>query len=377
MLDREKLLKDVFSITSKLFPDLGNESDLAKEKWLEIIEDESFSEKSQAAQSSFLIPSWQGNLNDKFFIEDLIENYSVLSVDGSQIYPDRHISGAGCFLINTGGCMLRYGDKSSAKFFSEPKVFLHEEVIKEFEEFSRDIVDLKREELELKSIAERVIDNCCCLIDGSIIFWQLEAKQKKIKYYFLEKYFDCFEDLYKKRMLFAGYISMPKSRELINLIKLKLCRFDVADCIECYKNHSDFPCKKVDHMIDTSLLKNFLKEGERTTVFFSNSKIVDLYPEHLKPGFVYFNVGKEIVRLEFPKWISQDKKLVDSICSTALSQSKKGMGYPVCLAESHEQAVVKGADREFFYHILQKVGMDQDRRILLSQKAIKKRIIGV
>ena len=377
MLDREKLLKDISSISSKLFPDLGNELDLAKEKWLELIGDENFAEKSQASQSSFLIPSWQGNLNDKFFIKDSVKNYTVISVDGSQIYPDRHVSGVGCFLINTGGCVLKYDDQGSAKFFSEPKIFLHEDIIKEFEEFSRDIIDLKREEFELKTVVDRVIDNCYCLIDGSIIFWQLESKQKEVKNYFLNKYLESFNDLYKKKILCAGYISMPKSRELINLIKLKLCRFSIADCIECHKNYSDFPCEKVDCMVDTSLLRNFLNDGERTTVFFSTSKIVDYYPEHLRPAFVYLNVGKEIVRLEFPKWISDDKNLVDAICSIALSQSKKGMGYPVCLAEAHEQAVIKGADREFFYHILQKIGMGQNRRILLSQKAIKKRIIGV
>ena len=32
-----------------------------------------------------------------------LEDYSVLAVDGSQIYPDRNMPGSSCFLINIGG----------------------------------------------------------------------------------------------------------------------------------------------------------------------------------------------------------------------------------------------------------------------------------
>jgi hypothetical protein len=60
-----------------------------------------------------------------------------------------------------------------------------------------------------------------------------------------------------------------------------------------------------------------------------------------------------------------------------LDQSIKGRGYPVCLAEAHEQAVVKGPDRDFFYHVLQKVGIEQKQHYVVSQKSLKKRGIGI
>jgi len=51
---------------------------------------------------------------------------------------------------------------------------------------------------------------------------------------------------------------------------------------------------------------------------------------------------------------------------------KNGGGYPVALAEAHEQAVVKGPDREFFYHFLQKMGMERSHAQSISRKSLRK-----
>ncbi|MCK4517840.1 DNA double-strand break repair nuclease NurA [Candidatus Babeliales bacterium] len=401
MLDRQKLAKDLYSKISQLFPDTSSENDLARKTWNKISCDDSFAHRTESAQSSFLVPTWDGNLTDRFSIKSVSGSYEVIAVDGSQIYPDRHVSGAGCFLLNTGGVQLSYSDRSCATFFSQPDVLLPEDVLEGIKDvsFSRDLVDLKREELELATLAEkaegvasrssRVICEANCiegceqktapvaLIDGSIIFWQLEGKPDAVKTFFLDRYLGSLQKLYENNVLFAGYISMSKSRELVSLIKLGLCRFLVADCIGCHRKHETFPCGQVDSLLDTSVTRFFLKKHERTTVFYSTSKIIESYPDHLKPAFVYLDVGSEVVRLEVPTWIAQDREKLDYLCSVAIDQSEKGRGYPVCLAEAHEQAVVKGGDREFFYHLLQKIGLDQQKSIRLSQKAIKKRGIGI
>lgn len=396
MLDREKLAHDIFSLVSKLFPDLGSENDLARKTWQEIAATDDFAARVEAAQSSFLIPFWDGNLTDTFSIPSIDESHTVLAVDGSQIYPDRHVAGAGCFLLNTGGVKLSYGAKSSAEFFSQPYVLLPDNLIEGIKDvsFSRDLVDLKREEFELAATVERALgcdEPPICFVDGSIIFWQLEAKHPDVKSFFLNKYLFYLDQLYKNKILVAGYISMSKSKELVNLIKLGLCRFTVADCIRCHHQFApqveeshDFPCKQVDRLLDTHVARFFLKPRHRTTVFYSNSKIVESYPEHpaggfnpLRPAFVYCDVGAEIVRLEVPAWIAKDKDALDRVCAVAIDQATKGNGYPVALAEAHEQAVVKGGDREFFYHLLYKIGLNHKKRIRYSEKSMKKRRMGV
>ena len=89
------------------------------------------------------------------------------------------------------------------------------------------------------------------------------------------------------------------------------------------------------------------------------------------------HVGDEVIRLEFPEWIAKNNQLVNNICSCILDQTNKGSGYPVCLAEAHEQAVVKGPDREFFYQCIERLGIKCNKKITLSQKISKKRRIGI
>lgn len=107
-----------------------------KKKWEEISSDTSFYERAQASRSSFLIPRWAGSLLDSFELKPLRKNYTVIAVDGSQIYPDRHVCGAGCFLINVGGVILRYEKKSSFSFFSEPHVLLPSDICDEVKDTS-------------------------------------------------------------------------------------------------------------------------------------------------------------------------------------------------------------------------------------------------
>lgn len=402
MLNRDKLARDIEQLAPQLFAASGEENRLLKAEWEKIAQDPTFAERAHEASSSFLVPQWKGSLLDQFPVASFTARYSVVAVDGSQIYPDRHISGAGCFLLNVGGAVFTYGDRSQVEFFSEPRVLLMDAVkINGDAPLAPDMIDLLREACELKMMIskahdlrailrerqasnERLADEAIaaellpiCLLDGTIIFWNLESKPPEVKSYFLEKYLHYLSASYKEQLLIAGFISFPKSRELVSLIKLGLCRFKVANCIPCHSSFSTFPCQQVDEYIDSQVVKTFLKPYHRTTIFYNQSSITQDYPGPLKPCFFYLDIGKEIVRIEIPRWIADNDSYVDAICRVALDQSLKGFGYPVCLAESHEQAVVKGADRDFFYHLIYKAGLDQQKRVHLSQKSIKKKQMSV
>lgn len=390
MLDRLKLATSLERIAPQLFPNLQDTTALAAELWQTLGADVAFASRAAAAQSSFLVPAWRGNLADRVAVQELVNSpYTVVAVDGSQIYPDRHLAGAGCFLINTGGVVIRYGDgnaSSRADFFSTPKVWLTEEVRQLDDQFgaAQELVDLLREQAELEtavSKAEEVIvaqgQRPVVFIDGTMIFWILESKAPEVKSYFLTRYLASLEQLYKLRVPSVALISLPKSRELVSLLKLGLCRFMVANCIPCHSTYTTFPCKAVEQLIDAHVARTFLRRHERTTVFVNTSQISSEYPVHLRTHFCYLDVGQEIVRLELPAWVVDDQAAFDHVCQVVLDQSIKGGGYPVCLAEAHEQAVVKGPDREFFYHLIHKIGYDQNRQVTASQKSIKKRGIGV
>lgn len=391
MLDRNKIIQEIEKLNTSIFSYDDSQFKTACRTWEDINLSPEFKKQVITSKSSFLLPSWNGKLTDVFQINPEIKDYAVLSVDGSQIYPDRHMSGTNCFLINTGQCHLKYGQTSKATLSSQPHVFIPDNLFScgysLHETFTVDLIDLKREELELEVAFNTALNlnkkysqtntPFAVFADGSLIFWQLESKQADIKKYFLNRYFQHLNNFYENNIPMAGYISMPKSRELINLLKIGLCRFQTANCITCHSQHETFPCKDVEHVLDTQLCSIFLNQNCRTTIFYSNSKVVDLYPEHLKPCFFYLDIGKEIVRLEFPAWLAQKPEHLDLICKIAIDQVSKGQGYPVVLAEAHEQAVIKGQDRDFFYQLICKKGFEQNQQILFSPKSLKKRNVSI
>jgi len=374
VLDRCKLIKEIEAVSDKLFIDLSHERNIAREVWQRISKDPAFKYKVKEVQSPWIIPDWQGKLDDVFAVAQQLDRYVVLSVDGSQIYPDRH-SGTACHLINVGYVGLRYGLPGKRVYFnSEPHVFADLDCDHEMFDSPVEIVNCKRQDFEFVAgyeLAKSCKTNDCPLVflfDGSIIFWHLESKATEVKQHFLARYLKMLQKFYEDQILMAGYISLTKSKELVNLIRVALCDFVIDNCQEY---------KIVDKVVDANIASFFLDPFERTTIFKNNSKISEYYPEHLKPHFFYMHVGNEIVRIEIPSWIAKDPQSVDIVSNLIADQAVKGMGYPVAIAEAHEQAVVKGPDREFFYHLINKIGLEHNHMPRISQKNRKKLSVGV
>ena len=399
MLDRCKLIKEVQAVSDKLFIDVSRERNIAQEVWNQISKDPTFKYKVRGVQTNWIIPEWKGNLNDVFQVNKELDKYIVLSVDGSQIYPDRH-AGTACHLINVGYVALNYGLPGPRVYLnSEPHVFA-DFGKSDLLESPTELVNCRRQDFELisghelscayqkkySSMPEKAPEGKrntdermqkdkgegsipqVFLFDGSIIFWHLESKAIEVKEQFLASYLKMMHKFYENKLLMAGYISLTKSKEIVNLIRVALCNFVIEDCQEY---------TAVDRVVDAMVASFYLEPFERSTVFKNNSKITSYYPEHLQPHFFYMHIGSEIVRIEIPAWIADDTKKVDLIATMIADQSIKGMGYPVALAEAHEQAVVKGPDREFFYHLINKIGFEQKQTVKISQKSRKKLGMGI
>jgi NurA domain len=269
---------------------------------------------------------------------------------------------------------LRYRHEPHVQFESKPYVFAGRDE-SELEDNPMDIVNAKRQELELQTgltwcinLFEKSTDMQAFLFDGSLIFWHLASYSTYVKDYYMGRYLGLMHELYAQQILHGGYISLPKSKELVNLIRVELCNFVIEGCTD----H-----KVVDHIVDTTVAGFFLQPGQRTTVFRSNALICKQYPTQLVPHFFYLHVGNEIARVEVPAWIAQDEQKVQSLACIMYDQAAKGHGYPVALAEAHEQAVVKGPDRDFFYHMVHKLAVEHKKQQHISQKSTKKRIIGI
>lgn len=376
MLDRLKLIVELQQVADKLFVDATPSYNLAQDIWRAIVADPTFVYKVREVHNApWPVPLWQDNLGDTITIAAVNYPYVALSVDGSQIYPDRH-NVLSCFLINTGSVVLPYGiEHARVQLFSDPVVFAG--VDEDQQSFTTDGVNCKRQELELRAGLElsKKIKNeygesapYLLLFDGSLIFWHLSSKEIHVRDQFLNAYLALLDELYQEKIPVCWYISMPKSKELMSLVRLYLCNFD-TDNKELYA--------PVDSVIDSGIMFSALEPYTRSIVFSNHSSISNYYPSHLRPFFFYVHTGNEIGRVELPAWMAGDEAMVDMVAQIVIDQCTKGGGYPVALAEAHEQAVVKGPDREFFYHFLQKMGMERNHTQSVSRKSIKKRGIGI
>lgn len=376
MLDRSKLAQEVERVSGQLFKEHHTLAWLTKQSWQSIAADDLFLQKIDASRIACNLVTWQAQLADIFDIKNTYQHYAVLAVDGSQIYPDHHVAGVDCFLINTGGCFLSYSDASSVKFFSQPTLYVPDQLPDELASvgFSTDLVDLLREEHEfivmVGKTQEFIGDSqvpFMVLCDGNLLFWHLESKPAAIKELFMQRYLAPLHSLYTQKVLYAGYLSSTKSRDICQLLEIGL-----------EGNHEYAPLRAtLAHMTDADIMADILKPTQRTTIFYSNAAIVEMYPTHLKPCFFYLHVGSEIVRIEIPFWIARHEELVDRIAALCLDQCSKGRGYPVALAEAHAQAVVKSPDRDFFYHLIGKLAIEQNQRVGLSPKSLKKRSMNI
>lgn len=307
------------------------------------------------------LPQWEGAL-DKVRPIRLLDRYTVLATDGSQIYPDKH-QGVPCYVLNTGSALFSYDTESRVHLSAVPElVTLLDDTI------SEDMVNCKRAEREfaigLEKARQITGSPFAFLCDGSLLFWHLETKSKAIKERFIPIYMGLFEQFYQLRIPLAGYISLPKSKELIAIARN--AERLVPELTASYETQ-----------VDTDLVSLFLPAKHRTVVFKHNSSLAQDYPDQLVPCFVYLNTGTEIARVEFPAWLAQDSDRLEILMSIILDQSQKGNGYPVSLSEAHEQAVVRSFERRQFFSLLQRLHLKQHRNMPLSQKSLKKRYVSV
>lgn len=376
MLDRLQVLAQIQSVSSELFHDNSALVAQAKTLWKLMVNDLQFADVAQRVAKREQLPEWHGRLDDVHPVAQQEAPYTVLAVDGSQIYPDRHY-GVACYLLNFGTVVLQYGvTDATVDFSSQPMLCIPNEQDLAEDGLSIDVINCRRHEFELRMTYEKALalqkksssntTPLVLLLDGSYIAWHLQAKDVALQKKFLPYQLDLYEKMYQAKMLVAGYISMPRSKELVNLLT-----YYHAECTD-----QGLPFSP-EQLLDTTVARFFLQPFTHTTVFKNNAPISWLYPEHLRPWFCYVDVEDEIVRVEIPQWIAHDNYALQKVIAVAVDQSNKGGGYPVCLAEAHEQAVVKGPDRDFFYQCIERIAIEHGHNLFASQKSVKKRGIAV
>lgn len=212
------------------------------------------------------------------------------------------------------------------------------------------------------------------MVDGSLIYWFLEPLPTEARDRILQPILQAWQQLRSLKIPLVGYVSASRSGETMNFLRLQTCPYTTPDCLSHCSHLADkLPCQGLDPVRDVALWTQLLEPGQRSPLWRSSARIQDLY-EDQGIYFCYLHVGSEVARVEVPEWVAIDPELLNTALSLVLTQVQKGYGYPVALAEAHNQAVVRGGDRSRFFALLEqqmiKAGL---RNVGTSYKEARKR----
>jgi NurA domain len=305
---------------------------------------------------------------------------TVLATDGSQIAPSHHEI-AYCYLINVGRVMIHYGQNLHPLLDSIPEVFYQQEdlyISRQWGISTEEWLGYRRAVSEATVLAELGcnwvnppfgFDNddanpspnlhqprvpTLAMVDGSLVYWFLEQLPLEAREQILLPILAAWEQLRVAGIPIVGYLSASRSIDNLNFLRLLTCPHDVPDCQSHCSDETKLPCQQFEGVRDTTLWNSQLAPGQRSCWWQSTAKILDYYDDRQKIYFCYLNVGTEIARVEVPAWVAQDEALSGMALSLIIAQVNKGYGYPVALAEAHNQAVVRGADRSSFFALLER-----------------------
>jgi hypothetical protein len=295
------------------------------------------------------------------------DRHSVFATDGSQIAPSHHEI-AYCYLINVGRVMLHYGQNLHPLLDSIPEVYYKPEdlyVSKQWGIRTEEWMGYRRAVIEAQMLAEIACrwvkppgphyDPNLALVDGSLIYWFLDGLALEARDRILLPIQEAWEQLREAKIPLMGYLSASRSTEAVNFMRLQACPHETPNCIiNCSDREEErAPCQTIDPLRDATLWAYILEPGQRGPLWRSTARILDLYGDEQRVYFCHVNVGTEIARIEVPAWVAEDSELFERSLGIMLAQVCKGYGYPISLAEAHNQAVVRGSDRARFFALLE------------------------
>ena len=343
----------------------------------------------------FLCAGVRGGFAERIPAPRAPKDHLMASVDGSHVDVDRHLP-VRCYLINIGGCLLTYGSEPDATLFSKPRLHFGDEdlymtspdsSVRDTVAVEGQILGLKRTVDEVSGLADLVEESTSnlptlALVDGSLIMWGLAGRghqpfvRDRIIVEGLLPALERMRRLAARPLAVAAYISLPQTTEVVNALRLSICPFELGSCMNTCSTHRSgtSPCNLVQGFLDRDLFQTLLRPGERSSVFYTCSSVSrDYYGDH-EVNFFYLNTGDEIARIEVPAWVADDPALVDLTHGLLMDQCRRGFGYPVAIAEAHEQAVVTGADRHAFRRLVESALEGADLPVYTSEKALSKRV---
>jgi hypothetical protein len=397
MLELRRLLDDIEAMSREIVTHRQDleariEDGLTALQRLAVVDDALLDKIDRAATED---PSWRGafplgpRLDERHRPRIEPVDATLIGVDGSQIYPDRH-GPVLYYLINTGAIVLRQGSGQAPLTQTRPTLFFREDALynEDQEIVDHRIVNAARElaeirEMALQAVAERDrlggdLDRLLIVLgDGPLLMWIGEKDspdhegQRRVAAYLAD-----LATMQRVGAVPVGYVDRPRSANVLRM--LHVADLDLPAVVT-----ANLRATRYRHLTDRALFERWLGPNERSGLFSSTARLnrVDFRQAGQEIAFFYLNVARapgpeaaRIVRVDVPVWVAEQPDLLDRV-QLAIYRDCEGMDYPYVLARAHELAVVGAREREELEQMLTIALLRRGVIAAPSAKALAKRLL--
>ena len=327
--------------------------------------------RDKIARAQDADPTWRGarpcdeSLNARFVPPAIREDASLIGVDGSQIYPNRHGPSL-YYLINTGAIVLRQGSGEAPIISTRPQVFYTEDDLYDdnLNLLNAQMVNGLRESEEMRELAQwaeserrhwggdaaRLI---LALTDGPLLIWISEEEKsaagEKAARERVQAYLDQLQRIQNSRAVPIGYVARPRSANVLRLLH-------VAQLAESEITKEAVRASRYRALTDATLFRD-LQPNQRTALFSSAAQVNKTFADAGQEiCFFYINVARDahtphIARVDLPKWAAAQPGLLDRV-HRAIVRDCDGSDYPYTLIRAHELALVTYQERRELENML-------------------------
>lgn len=275
---------------------------------------------------------------------------TIIATDGSQIMPDRHAAYL-YYLINIGGIVYHHGRAQQPDIFSIPEIFYPEDDAN-LDNFNSTpgAVSVERDIAEIKTLASKTVANrhetdvVLSILDQRLLYWPIGSAGVADNAAVTE-WGEHMTAVRQAGAALCGYIDRPGTSAVMTLLRslTGLAETDF-DWKELGKR------KATQGLTDVDLFQEILQPGERSKLFTFISdpnKTFTAQDQNNEVCFFYLNPGssgKNIARVDVPRWVAEDDEMVTAVHSLIINQCQLLGGYPYVLARADEMAVVGRQD---------------------------------
>ena len=275
---------------------------------------------------------------------------TIIATDGSQILPRTH-GPALYYLLNTGTIIYHHGSGEVPDIVCDPFLFYEREymITEDRGLVTAAMVGARRTVSEMAALSEQAwlhrgeARPMIALLDNPLLMFGL-SREIPDRDALLGIYFSAMSRLMEVHAGLAGYTERPRSRYVTALLHL----LDLPE--EAVSRSALSTDGRLEGLFDMNIFRHILQPAERSALFVQmspqNKEFRRVGGESHEIVFFYQNVAAagepaNIVRIEVPMWVAEDRKLIGEIQSLVYHQSQQLISrYPYVLTRAHELAVV-------------------------------------